>query len=99
MSFKITTLVPNTPRRSSSAFSEAATSCPSQPVMTTSLSMRCTLPSISGVMSAEKEKQKPTLCVLSIREMMAFAVKEMNSSQVAGRSMPGIFHLLSPSTL
>ena len=40
------------PKEIQNAMSEAPTSCPVAPVMTTSLSMRLTSPSISGVMSA-----------------------------------------------
>ena len=52
VSLRMKTRLPVIPRRSSSAVSDAPTSRPDEPVMTTSLSMRLTSPSISGVISA-----------------------------------------------
>ena len=52
VSFRMTTFLPVIPRRSSSSSRERPTSCPSQPVITTSLSILKTRPSRSGVISA-----------------------------------------------
>ena len=52
VSLRMKTRLPVIPRRASSAVSDAPTSLPDEPVITTSLSMRLTSPSISGVISA-----------------------------------------------